>query len=50
MSRITILIISLCLTSHALGKILPVPDGYATIQTALFSARSGDTVLVAPGT
>jgi len=35
---------------HKNGKKIMVPDDFATIQEAINGAKSGDTVLVAPGT
>jgi|GEM_PF-2669026 len=44
------LVVSLSLSSLALGDILQVPDEYSTIQMAVDVAEDGDTVLVSPGT
>ncbi len=37
-------------SAHAAGATLSVPSRYRTITAAIAAARSGDTVLVAPGT
>jgi len=37
------------LNSNATAHILPVPEGYGTIQTAIDSAQYCDTILISPG-
>lgn len=46
--RILLLIIAIATTSHASD--LRVPEGFKTVQSAIHAAKSGDTVLVQPGT
>ena len=45
-----LLIISLFTMQSAWGNTIYVPDDYPQIQLALYSASSGDTISVAPGT
>jgi predicted outer membrane repeat protein len=47
--KLTILLLAL-LAVVASGRVILVPDSAATIQAGLALARSGDTVLVSPGT
>lgn len=46
----SVLVLTLVVSSHAWGVVRKVPGDFSTIQKAIANSKSGDTVIVAPGT